>query len=103
MSNVLITEALSAAAHRLKNQLTGITIIMGDCNEVPAVMINSGAIRKLPQPQSPSYPHQVLTFCLDNNISTAYILDGQEFAALEPALQLFAEYGIDIQLVKNDL
>ncbi len=103
MANILITEALSAAAHRLKKQFTDGNVLMGDFNEVPDVMLRSGAIKKLPAWQSPSYPHQILTFCLDNNINTVYTLNSDEFSALQPALQLFLEYGIDIQLIKNDL
>lgn len=103
MTNVLITEALSAASHRFKKTITGNNILMGDFNELPEVMLKSGAIRKLPNPQSASYPHQILAFCLDNNVNTVYTLNEDEFDALQPAAQLFLEYGIDIQLVKNDL
>ncbi len=103
MANILITGALSAAAHSFKKQFIDSTVLMGDFNEVPEVMLKSGAIRKLPSPQFPSYPHQILTFCLDNNVKAVYTLNGNEFAQLEPAMQLFSEYGIDIQLIKNDL
>jgi len=105
MAGILITEALSAKAHRLKNEYAAnsVVIIMGDFNDVPEVMLKSRAINKLPHPASPAYPHQILTFCLDNNVSTAFVLNAQEIKALEPALQLFFEYGIEIQLIKNDL
>lgn len=105
MAGILITEALSAKAHRLKSEYAAnsVVIIMGDFDDVPEVMLKSGAIKKLPHPDSPAYPHQMLTFCLDNNVSTAFVLNAQEISALEPALQLFSEYGIEIQLVKNDL
>ncbi len=103
MANILITGALSAAAHNFRKQFTNSTVLMGDFNEIPDVMLKSGAIRKLPNPQSPSYPHQILTFCLDNNVNAVYTLNSNEFAQLEPAMLLFSEYGIDIQLIKNDL
>jgi hypothetical protein len=105
MANILITEALSAKAYQLKSEYSAnaVTIIMGDFNEVPEVMVKSGSIKKLPQPASPAYPHQMLTFCLDNNVNAVFVLNEQEMGALEPAMQLFFEYGIDIQLVKNDL
>jgi hypothetical protein len=105
MASILITEALSAKAYRLKNEYSanGVVIIMGDFNDAPEVMLRSGAINKLPHPASQAYPHQILTFCLDNNVNTVFVLNTQEIKALEPALQLFFEYGIDIQLVKNDL
>jgi len=105
MGAILITAALSARAHRLKSEYAAnaVVIIMGDFDDVPTVMLKSGAIKKLPHPASSAYPHQILTFCLDNNISTAFVLNKQEISFLEPALQLFYEYGIDIQLIKNDL
>lgn len=103
MANILITEALSAAAHRFKKQFADSTVLMGDFNEVPELMIKSGIIKKLPAPQSPSYPHQILTFCLDSDVATVYLLNSREFEALAPAMQLFLEYGIDIQLIKNDI
>ena len=105
MGNILITDALSARAHHLKNEYSAnaVTIIMGDFNDVPAIMLKSGAIKQLPNPASVAYPHQILTFCLDNNISTVFTLNALEITLLEPAMQLFNEYDIDIQLVKNDL
>lgn len=103
MANNLITEALSSAAHRFKKQFNDGNILMGDFHDVPELMLKSGAIKKLPNPQSPSYPHQILTFCLDNDVNAVYTLNTDEFAELEPAMQLFLEYGIDIQLIKNDL
>jgi hypothetical protein len=105
MAAILITEALSAKAHRLKSEYSAnaVAIIMGDFKDVPAVMLKSGAIKKLPHPDAPAYPHQILTFCLDNSVSTVFILNRQEIKVLESALQLFFEYGIEIQLVKNDL
>lgn len=105
MAKILITEALSAKAHKIKSEYAAnaVGIVMGDFNDVPAVMLKSGAIKKLPQPASIAYPHQILTFCLDNDINSVFVLNAQEISALEPALQLFFEYGIDIQLVKNDL
>ncbi len=103
MENILVTEALSAAAHRFKKQFTNGNVLMGDFNEIPEVMLKLGTIKKLPVPQSPSYPHQILTFCLDNNINAIYLLNSLEFAALQPASQLFLEYGIDIQLIKNEI
>lgn len=105
MTNILITEALSAKAHRLKSDFSAnvVGIIMGDFNDVPHVMLKSNAIKQLPHPASAAYPHQLLTFCLDSNIATVYVLNTQEIIAIEGAMQLFFEYGIDIQLVKNDL
>jgi len=105
MANILITCALSAQAHKLKSEYSAnvVRIIMGDFKDVPAVMLKSGSIMQLPRPDAIAYPHQILTFCLDNGVDTVFVLSELEIKAIEPALQLFFEYGIDIQFVKNDL
>jgi len=90
--NVLITAATSAEAHRLKNQLAGDTVILGDYQEMPAFM----QIVKLPNPASLSYAHEMLTLCLDKEIGMVYALGKEELNNLLEAEQLFVEYGIKI-------
>ncbi|MES2807585.1 MAG: hypothetical protein V4619_03110 [Bacteroidota bacterium] len=101
--NVLITSALSAQAHQLKNTLTDDHILLGDYNDVPAFMLNQGKMIKLPNPQSSSYAHQMLTFCLDNAIDILYVLDSKEADGLSGSTQLFSEYNIDIQTATNEV
>jgi hypothetical protein len=90
--NVLITAATSAEAHRLKNQLAGDTVILGDYQEMPAFM----QILKLPNPASSSYAHEMLTLCLDKEIGMVYALGKEELNSLLEAEQLFTEFGIKI-------
>jgi hypothetical protein len=90
--NVLITAATSAEAHRLKNQLAGDTVILGDYQEMPAFM----QIVKLPNPASLSYAHEMLTLCLDKEIGMVYALGKEELNNLLEAEQLFTEFGIEI-------
>ena len=101
--NILITSALSAKAHQLKNKLSAELIILGDHNDIPAFMLNQGKMIRLPAPQSASYAHQMLTLCLDNGVDLLYILDNNEAEALLDANQLFAEYNIDIQVSTNEI
>jgi hypothetical protein len=89
---ILITSATSAQAHKLKNSLNNDEVVMGDYNELPAFM----AMLKLPNPASDTYAHEMLTFCLDNNIDTAYLLNQQEAQVLLLSEQLFKEYNINI-------
>lgn len=77
--------------------------MMGDYNEIPAVMLGAAKIVQLPNPGESSYPHQMLALCLDNGVTAVYPLHQKENDALKPVVQLFAEYGIEIQFVKNDL
>lgn len=100
---ILITEASSVQAHQLKNKFTADEVILGDYHDLPQFMLKSGKMVQLPNPQSTSYAHQMLTFCLDNAIDKVYALDGQEAALLAEATQLFKEYSIDIQLQTNEI
>ncbi|MBC7399558.1 MAG: hypothetical protein H7289_06410 [Mucilaginibacter sp.] len=101
--NVLITSALSAAAHRLKSKLNTVSVILGDYNDVPAFMLAQGKLIKLPNPKSFSYTHEMLALCLDNAIDTVYVLDNIEAELLMKSKQLFTEYNIDIQLPSNEI
>ena len=94
--NILITAANSAAAYRLKNQLNSENIILGDYNELPDVMLKSGKMIKLPNPASVAYAHEMLTLCLDKDITAVYPLNENEQVLLNEAAQLFKEYNIDI-------
>ena len=94
--NILITAANSAAAYRLKNKLNSDTIILGDYNELPDVMLKSGKLIKLPNPASVAYAHEMLTLCLDKDITAVYPLNENEQVLLNEAAQLFKEYNIDI-------
>ena len=88
--NVLITAATSAEAHRLKKQLVGHSVILGDYQEMPAFM----QIVKLPNPASASYAHEMLTLCLDKGIEVVYALEDDEYNNLRTAEQLFTEFEI---------
>jgi hypothetical protein len=101
--NILITSALSAQAHQLKNKLSADQIVLGDYNDVPTFMLSQGKMIQLPAPQSTSYAHQMLTLCLDNAIDILYVLDNKEAEALLDSKQLFTEYNIDIQVTANEV
>lgn len=92
---ILITAAAGAEAYQLKSKLDG-DIILGDFMELPELMIETGKMIKLPNPSSNAYNHQILTLCLDKNISAIYPLRREEQSLLQEAGQLFEEYGIEI-------
>ena len=92
----LITAANAAEAYKLKNQLNTPDIILGDYQELPAFMLSSANLIKLPSPVSVSYMHEMLALCLDKNISKVYALRDEELTNLLKAEQLFNEYGIEI-------
>jgi len=92
--NILITAATSAEAYRLKHGLNAHNVILGDYLELPAFMLKSADMIKLPNPGSSSYAHEMLTLCLDKEISLVHPLREEELNNLLKAEQLFAEYGI---------
>ena len=92
--NVLITAATSAEAHRLKNLLADDTVILGDYLELPAFMLKSSDMIRLPNPTSSSYAHEMLTLCLDKSIGMVYALRDEEYSNLRTAGQLFTEFEI---------
>ncbi|MCC8407469.1 hypothetical protein LJ707_00905 [Mucilaginibacter sp. UR6-1] len=97
MPYTLITAAAGARAHQIKQSFGG-NVILGDYHELPAFMISSGKMVKLPSPESVSYAHQMLTFCLDNDIAAIFPLEEKEAALLAEAVQLFNEFNITLHL-----
>jgi hypothetical protein len=94
--NILVTAAITAEAHRLKTKLNTEPILLGDYFELPAFMISSGKMIRLPNPDSVAYTHEMLTLCLDNHVQSIYVLREEEAKLLLEAKQLFKEYNIDI-------
>jgi len=95
--SILITSANSAAAYQLKSKLNVDEVILGDYEELPALMLKSGKMIQLPNPKSASYSHQMLTLCLDKGIETVYPLRDEEATLLRESDQLFREYEINIE------
>lgn len=101
MASILITGASMAKAYRLKNTLPATDVLLGDYLDLPEVMIKSGQMIKLPNPQTESYPHQMLALCLDYGFDTVYVLHADEMRALAPSDQLFNEYGIKLETIHD--
>ncbi len=92
----LITAANSAKAHRLKTELLGIPVLLGDYEEIPDLLITSKILIKLPHPSSDTYAHTMLSLCLDQNIIGIYPIRKEEVTQLMQARQLFIEFNINI-------
>ncbi|WP_345948104.1 MULTISPECIES: hypothetical protein [unclassified Mucilaginibacter] len=92
----LITAASSGKAYQLKNQLQTSNVLLGDYLDLPEVMLKAGKMIKLPNPQAETYPHLMLTLCLDHQVDTVYLLHREEAAPLTEAELLFNEYGIKL-------
>jgi hypothetical protein len=111
--NILITAAASLQAHQLKSKLITPSekkniaslrnVILGDHLELPAFMLSSGKMLRLPQPASVAYSHEMLTLCLDNSIQTVYVFREKEVKLLIEAEQLFKEFDINIVIIGNEV
>ena len=99
----LITAANSAQAYGLKSKLDTDNVLMGDYLDLPEIMVTSGKILKLPDPQDASYTHQMLALCLDKNIDKVYALRKTEIELLLQAKTLFYEYCIGILAADDPL
>ena len=99
----LITAANSAQAYSLKSKLNADNVLLGDYLDLPDIMIQSGKMLKLPDPNSASYAHQMLALCLDRNIAKLYVLRKDEAEQLLNAKTLFSEYGIGILAADDPL
>jgi len=93
----LITAAATAEAYRLKNALSEDEVILGDYEELPDVLLQSGKVIILPNPRNAAYTHQMLALCLDKAINKIYALREDEKELLLNAKQLFQEYDIQIE------
>lgn len=99
----LITAAASAKAYTLKNTLNIDQVVLGDFRELPDILIQSGKVIKLPDPQNPAYTHQMLALCLDRDIHTIYALRETEKQMLLNSKQLFHEYDITIKTTDDKI
>jgi hypothetical protein len=95
---ILITAANSSEAYSLKNALNADNILLGDYMELPDLLVKSGKVLRLPDPNNIAYTHQMLALCLDKQVDTIYPLRGREKHLLLDAKQLFHEYGIQIKI-----
>jgi hypothetical protein len=100
---ILITAANSSQAYKLKNELNSDNILLGDYLEMPDLLVKSGKMLKLPNPQTAAYTHQMLALCMDKNIDTIYALREEEKQHLSNAMQLFYEYNINIKVTDNEI
>lgn len=89
MKNILITAANSAKSYQLAYLLKTDGVIFGD---------SASQTFTIPKENSSSYAHELLSICLDNQISEVYPLKAKEIKALAEAKVLFKEYDIQVHV-----
>lgn len=95
--NILITAAASAQAYQLERFLgKSENVIFADSAELPEFMLKGKKFIKIPPGDSFSFAHELLTACLDMQVSKVFPLRKTEIIALAEARQLFEEYNIAV-------
>ncbi|WP_207426032.1 hypothetical protein [Pedobacter sp. SYSU D00535] len=96
---VLITGATSALAFQLEKKLgPAFDIVFADSQELPQFLLSNNRFLKIPKGSEPSFAHQLLSTCLDLEISYLFPLRREEILSLIEARQLFDEYGIKLMV-----
>lgn len=99
----LITAANSSQAYKLKSMLNAEHVLLGDYLELPDLLVKSGNVIRLPNPETTTYTHEMLKLCLDKGINTVCPLREDEKLLLLDAEQLFHEYGISIKVINDEV
>lgn len=95
MQNLLITFGTRALAQRLSNLLKNdFTIHFATSEEVP-VFLNS-KFMVIPVGSNPTYAHELLKICLDQQIQILLPIGLSEVKAIAEAKVLFEEYNIQV-------
>jgi hypothetical protein len=97
----LLTGAGTAITHRLKTTIPLNELILGDYKDVPELMFNTRSVVRLPDPKNASYAHEMLTLCLDLEVTAFYVLRAEEVTPIKEAEQLFNEFGIAVTIANE--
>lgn len=93
MQNLLITFGSSSLAQRVGNLLKDrFAVNYATSAAVPAFMENR--FSKIPEGFHPTFAHELLTLCLDQDMQFVLPLGRSEIQTLAETKQLFQEYGI---------
>lgn len=71
--------------------------------DLPDFMLKPGKLIRLPNPNSVSYTHEMLTLCLDLGVEVVYLLRDQELELIKQSEILFNEYQIKILAGGNEI
>ncbi|WP_374163448.1 hypothetical protein [Arcticibacter sp. MXS-1] len=94
---VLITAAATAQAYQLERILgEGVDTCFADSGELPGFMFKNKKFLTIQKGSAVSFAHELLTTCLDYEITHVFLLRREEIIALSEARTLFTEYGIEV-------
>ncbi|MGB4774223.1 MAG: hypothetical protein WBP45_03550 [Daejeonella sp.] len=91
---VLITAACHAEAYQIERLLQAEDVVFADHQNLPA--FSSHKFIKISKGNSQSFAHEILTLCLDHQITQIFPLYKDEISTLSESKLLFEEFGISI-------
>lgn len=95
--NILITAAATAQAYQLERMVGGMgSVFFADSAELPQFMLKNKKFIKISEGSAPSFAHELLGICLDQQIERVFPLRKGEIKALSESRTLFMEYGIRV-------
>ncbi|KAA8486236.1 hypothetical protein BDE36_3834 [Arcticibacter tournemirensis] len=95
--NILITAAATAQAYQLERLVGGTeAVFFADSAELPQFMLKNRKFIKISEGNAPSFAHELLGICLDQQIERVFPLRKGEIKALSESRTLFMEYGIQV-------
>lgn len=92
----LITAGTTAAAFSRARALVGQAVLFGDNARSPVPTVLKDKFVTIPAPETETFLHELLTLCLDLEVTDLYPLRPDEQEALRLSVQLFAEFGVEI-------
>ena len=99
MNKALITCGNQPGVYFLEKWLPDFDFIYGDASFIAVIPVNQQLL--LPSTHHPSYIHELLTICIDQQINALFPMASREQELLAEAAELFTEF--DIQLFLPDI
>lgn len=98
MDRILITAGLEPLAQRLSKLLQGqgYETLFAESGEIPNILLASPDYKCLPYAVAPTFAHELLRLCLDEEVDVILPLRLAEMQVLAESATLFWEYGIEV-------
>ncbi|MET4082540.1 hypothetical protein ABIB40_002500 [Pedobacter sp. UYP30] len=100
--NILITGGKNAKVFKLLKAFNHSFVVFGDYDEMPAISTASYCFANLGKKNTQSIAHVLLNFCLSESIDVLIPTYNFEIEQMAKAVQLFAEYNIEVLLPAMD-
>ncbi|WP_293886098.1 MULTISPECIES: hypothetical protein [unclassified Sphingobacterium] len=104
MKKILITFGTRPLAMRIAKKLgANFEVLFASSEEIPGLLLKSDKYARIPKGLLPTFAHEVLKLCLDQQVDYVLPLGGFELEPLSVAKVLFEEYQISVLVPDKDL